>query len=118
MRHVARMVGDSRSGRARRNPQELVLVLLWALALLSACYAMLSAVSVQVSDPDAFWVAAAGRELLAQHRVPTTNLFSFTEPNTPWVMHEWLLGPVYAIGLQQLGPAFFIATALVLLSAA
>lgn len=60
-----------------------------------------------VSDPDVWWIAAAGREMARTHAVPRTNLFSFTEPDHPWVMHEWLFGPAYAWGLGHLGPAFF-----------
>ena len=67
-------------------------------------------------DPDAYWVAAAGRWMAAHGRVPTQNLFSFTDPGHAWTMHEWLFGPLYALGLSHLGPRFF--SYFVLLSAA
>jgi len=81
------------------------------IALVSALHAMLGAAWLPVSDPDVWWVAAAGREMLATQRVPTQNMFSFVEPTRPWIMHEWLLGPVYAWGLSKLGPAFFVLVA-------
>jgi hypothetical protein len=94
----------------------LVRVLL-ALTLFAALHAMLGAAWVPVGDADVFWVAAAGRALLTSHAVPTTNLFSFSEPNRPWIMHEWLLGPLYALGLARWGAPFFVAVALVVLAA-
>jgi len=60
-----------------------------------------------VNDPDVWWIAAAGREMLRTHSVPRTNLFSFTEPDFPWVMHEWLYGLIYDFGLSHFGPRFF-----------
>ncbi|MET0389024.1 MAG: hypothetical protein ABW321_23825 [Polyangiales bacterium] len=67
---------------------------------------------VPVFDPDVWWVAAAGRVALETGRAPAWNLFSFTEPERPWIMHEWLLGPLYALGLTRMGPAFFVLVAL------
>jgi hypothetical protein len=65
-----------------------------------------------VEDADVWWVAAAGRRMLANSgAVPRTNGFSFTEPDHPWVMHEWLFGPAYAWGLRSLGPQFFALAA-------
>jgi hypothetical protein len=84
---------------------------LFALTLVSTLHAMLGAAWVPVSDPDVWWVAAAGRQLLATHTLPSQNLFSFVEPTRPWIMHEWLLGPPYALGLSTFGPAFFVVVA-------
>ncbi|HEY2736523.1 MAG TPA: hypothetical protein VGI70_21130, partial [Polyangiales bacterium] len=89
---------------------------LFALTLFAALHAMFGAAWVRVSDPDVWWVAAAGREMIAQHSVPTRNLFSFVEPNTRWIMHEWSLGPVYAFGLSHVGPSFFVLLALSVLT--
>lgn len=60
-----------------------------------------------ILDLDVWWVATAGREILQSGRVPTTNAFSFAAPDYPWVMHEWLLGPAFALGLQRVGAGFF-----------
>jgi hypothetical protein len=65
----------------------------------------------RVDDADVWWVAAAGRRMLATGAVPRENGFSFVEPDHPWVMHEWLFGPVYAWGLGSFGPAFFALVA-------
>ena len=61
----------------------------------------------ELHDPDVWWVAAAGRERLLHGALPTTNLFSFTDPSHPWVMHEWLLAVPYAWMLGRLGPPAF-----------
>ena len=68
--------------------------------------ALVGCVRAQVSDADVWWVAAAGRRILATGHAPTTNGMSFVEPDHPWVMHEWLFGPIYAWGTSALGPAF------------
>jgi hypothetical protein len=65
-----------------------------------------------VFDPDIWWVAAAGRITLATGQPPRHNLFSFSDPEQPWIMHEWLLGPLYAFGLAHMGPRFFVLIAL------
>ena len=86
------------------------------LTLVAALHAMLGTAWVPVSDPDVWWVAAAGRQTLREHAVPTQNLFSFTDPTQPWIMHEWALGPPYALGLERLGPQFFVLVAMLTLS--
>ena len=80
------------------------LVASWILALVHT-------VTAPVSDADVWWVAAAGRQILATRSVPATNGWSFVEPDHPWVMHEWLFGPPYAWGLEALGPGFFALVA-------
>jgi hypothetical protein len=66
----------------------------------------------RLNDPDVWWVAAAGRRMLAEGHVPTQNVFSFVDGARPWVMHEWLYGPLYAWGLERFGPAFLGAVGL------
>jgi hypothetical protein len=86
----------------------------WAGALVVAIYVprAIYTATMSVFDPDVWWVAAAGREIMKDGAVPTQNLFSFVEPAHPWVMHEWLLGPAYALLLQRFGPAVFALVAL------
>jgi hypothetical protein len=74
--------------------------------------AAIGAAIVPVADPDVWWVAAAGREMMATHAVPARNIFSFVEPEHAWLMHEWLLGPLYAAGLVHFGPPVFVGIAL------
>lgn len=59
------------------------------------------------SDPDGWWLAAAGRELLHTHHLPTRNGWSFADPEHPWVLHEGAVAALYAVGLEALGAAFF-----------
>ena len=80
-----------------------------AAFVLTACTMATAVVATtKLYDPDVWWVAAAGREMFASARIPRENLFSFTEPHHAWLMHEWLLGPPYALGLERLGPAFLV----------
>lgn len=94
--------------RSAKRPQLFFFVLLGATLVL----ATLTAATIEAFDPDVFWMAAAGRELLAQGSLQRTNLFSFTAPDHGWVMHEWLLGPVYAVGLERFGTPFLNALTL------
>jgi len=70
-----------------------------------------------LTDPDVWWVAAAGRQMFATGQVPRQNMFSFVEPSHPWIMHEWALGPAYAWALDHVGPCVFVAIALLVLAA-
>lgn len=97
--------------RVLTRPRNLVLFLgvLFTTAEVQVAYKPLF-------DPDIWWVAAAGRRMLATGRVPTENIFSFVEPTHPWIMHEWLLGPAYAWGLDRIGPCVFVAATIALLA--
>jgi hypothetical protein len=94
--------------RAFTRPRNLTL---FAATLASTAFYVIAV--TPVVDPDVWWVAAAGRITLAAGAVPTTNVFSFAEPAHPWVMHEWLLGPIYALAVGNAGPRAFVAIALV-----
>lgn len=74
------------------------------VALLSVL--ALRAAHEPVGDPDAWWIATAGRELLARGGVPRVNGWSITDPGLPWVFHEWLVSPLYALGAARWGSAF------------
>jgi hypothetical protein len=69
-------------------------------------------------DVDVWWLAAAGRDTLASGHVPRVNGYSFAAPSEPWVMHEWLLGPFFAIGFGALGPSFSALATLLLVTLA
>jgi hypothetical protein len=73
--------------------------------------ALVGCVRAPVNDADVWWVAVAGRSMLATGSVPRTNGLSFFEPDHPWIMHEWLFGPLYAWGSDTLGPRFFALVA-------
>jgi hypothetical protein len=77
-----------------------------ALGVLLALWAITGALHA-INDPDVWWIAAAGRVVRETGTAPTTNGFSFTEPDRPWVMHEWAYAPLYELGLRRVGPSFF-----------
>jgi hypothetical protein len=99
--------------RLRRPPRAAYLAV---FVVTLACVAMAVAATTPITDPDVWWVAAAGREMRSTGAVPRTNLFSYVEPGHPWIMHEWLLGPLYAAGLSRFGPSFFTLVAILTLA--
>jgi hypothetical protein len=108
--------GDAEPSVHPRHARASTLALLVVVAVVLVAATVLAAIK-PVTDPDVWWVAAAGREILAHHAVPTENLFSFVDPSHPWVMHEWLFGPAYALALERFGPAAFGAITLGVLAA-
>jgi len=79
-----------------------------ALGLLAIAFATLAMVRAPqlVSDPDVFWLAATGRDIVRSGHFPRVNAYSFVDGNHPWVTHEGLFAVVYSVGLELLGPAF------------
>jgi hypothetical protein len=49
-----------------------------------------------VAGSDLWWHLAAGRDILAEGRVPTSDAFSHTFAGRPWTNHEWLWDVIYA----------------------
>ncbi|HUS06110.1 MAG TPA: hypothetical protein VMZ52_07440 [Bryobacteraceae bacterium] len=47
-------------------------------------------------DGDTGWHIRVGDYILTHHRVPTTDLFSFSKAGAPWFAWEWLTDIVYA----------------------
>jgi hypothetical protein len=86
--------------------------ILFAAVCLAFWMTAISAGTQTADDPDVWWVAAAGRDMLASGDVPRTNGWSITDARIPWVMHEWLLAVPYAVGTTALGPRFFALAAL------
>jgi hypothetical protein len=52
--------------------------------------------ATQVSNADLGFHLATGRYVLDTGTIPATNVLSFTEPNHPWLLHEWLSGVIIA----------------------
>ncbi|MBI5514687.1 MAG: hypothetical protein HY909_13005 [Deltaproteobacteria bacterium] len=76
---------------------------LW-LALGAVCaLGALNAALSSLWDPDLWWLLRAGEDTLREARLPRLNRYSFTAPGHPWVMHEWLLGALYAGLVRLLG---------------
>jgi hypothetical protein len=53
-------------------------------------------------DPDTWWHIKVGESILATHRWPTTDPYSFTVSGQPWIAYEWL-GEVLWAGVMRLG---------------
>ncbi|MDB4928784.1 MAG: putative rane protein, partial [Myxococcaceae bacterium] len=87
--------------------------------LFAGCFVALAAWQAgcaPVWDGDIWWILRAGEDCLRERAVPHLNRYSFTAPDHPWVMHEWLYGVaaaalVRAFGLAglALGRAFAVA---------
>ena len=41
-------------------------------------------------DPDLWWHIKVGQDILATHRWPTVDPYSFTVAGHPWIAYEWL----------------------------
>lgn len=54
-------------------------------------------------DGDVSWHVAAGRWILQNHAIPTTDPFSFTMAGHPWIAHEWLSEVIYASAFDFAG---------------
>ena len=63
----------------------------------------ISALALPVRADDTWWHLRAGAEILARGSLLTTNTFSFTAPDAPWLMHEWLSEVLLAGTLQFAG---------------
>ncbi len=51
-------------------------------------------------DPDLWWHIKVGRTILATHRWPTADVYSFTAHGRPWMAYEWL-GEVLLAAVQR-----------------
>lgn len=68
-----------------------------------------------VVDPDLWWHIKVGQDIVRTHHWPTTDPYSFTAANTPWIAYEWLgeviLGSAAKLGGNVALDAFLIALA-------
>jgi hypothetical protein len=70
-------------------------------------------------DPDVWWHIKVGETILATHRLPTVDVYSFTAPGEPWIAYSWLgdvlLAAAYSVGGLQgiLGLALALGSAIV-----
>lgn len=44
----------------------------------------------KIIDPDLWWHLRTGQLIVATHKIPRVDLYSFTIPGEPWVVQEWL----------------------------
>lgn len=68
-------------------------------------------------DPDLWWSAAIGKQILATHTFPTADWHSFSAPGAPWMAYEWL-GDVVTAVAANLGGLRGMTILLLLLTAA
>jgi hypothetical protein len=59
------------------------------LALAAALFAVGLCVNPGPAS-DLFWQLRTGHIIVAEHRVPHFDTFSWTRHGAPWVVHEWL----------------------------
>jgi hypothetical protein len=83
-------------------------------ALLVGC-AVVSA-RYNLPDPDVWWSATVGKQILATHTVPTADWHSFTAQGAPWMAYEWL-GEVITGVAANLGGMRGMTALLLLLTA-
>ena len=68
-------------------------------------------------DPDLWWHVKVGESILATHRFPTTDPYSFTVHGQPWLAYEWL-GEVALAAAQRIGGLRGLDALLIILSSA
>ena len=73
------------------------------LVLWSIVGLILAPVLVMTSaDPDLWGHVRFGLDLLAQHRLPSVDPYSFTQ-DIPWINHEWLSELLMGVAYQSAG---------------
>jgi len=70
-----------------------------------------------LGDCDAGWHIRTGQWILANRRVPTSDLFSFSKPGQPWYAWEWLSDIIWAWLVAHGGLALLCLFVSVLLAA-
>jgi len=75
------------------------------LAPLFVLFLSLGGVKTMLGDGDTGWHIRAGEWMLANGRVPTQDLFSYTMSSAPWFAWEWLADVILALVHQWFGLA-------------
>lgn len=57
----------------------------------------------RLDDPDTMLHVVVGRWILAHRTVPHADVFTYSMPGHPWVVHEWLGAVVSALCYDALG---------------
>src|SRR5579872_585641 len=65
-----------------------------------------------LADGDTGWHVRTGEWILSHHRVPQTDMFSFSRPGQPWFAWEWLWDVLFAMLHQRWGLAAVVLTSL------
>jgi len=59
-------------------------------------FSKLEGVKTLLGDGDTGWHVLTGERILANHRIPHQDIFSFTMPGQPWFAWEWLWDVLFA----------------------
>ncbi len=86
------------------------------LAPMLLLFAGLDGVKTMLGDGDTGWHIRAGDWMLANGRVPQTDMFSFTKSGEPWFAWEWLSDIILAVLHQRFGLAGPVFLGILLLS--
>ncbi len=70
----------------------------------------------KVADPDIWWHLHNADYLIHQHRLPSSDMYSFTVHGYPWMNHEWLAELPYYFGWRVLGLSGIDAVAVAVLT--
>lgn len=99
---------ESSSGAARQGSR-LAEALPWLIVVGFALQGMRP-----LTDPDTWWHLRTGEWIVAHHRLPSTDVWSFATTK-PWVAHEWLSELLLYAGYRLGGyPGVLVLRALVL----
>lgn len=111
-------VEESLQGTSYPKPEKREKLWAWLLPFgLTVMLVMLVAVREAI-DPDLWWHLATGRYILAEHRIPAEDIFSFTATGHRWVTHEWLADTLLFATYRLVGHAgLSMAFAVVIASA-
>lgn len=79
------------------------------LILLSTAFAIAAAsfwywVAFTLASNDTAWLMRAGQLILAERRLPSRDIFSWTCRNEPWVLYQWLFEVLLAATFNTMGP--------------
>ena len=66
-----------------------------------------------LGDGDTGWHVRTGEWILAHHRVPQVDMFSYTRPGAPWFAWEWLWDVLFAMLHQHWGMAAVVLASLI-----
>ena len=75
-------------------------------------------ISFLLGDSDTGWHLRTGEWILANGRVPTTDMFSYTKAGQPWFAWEWLWDLCFGWIHAQIGLAGVVLVSLLVISAA
>jgi hypothetical protein len=68
-----------------------------------------------LGDGDTGWHIRTGEWILAHHRVPQIDMFSYSRPGAPWFAWEWLWDVLFAMLHQRWGMAAVVLASLVVI---